>query len=71
MKCRFGRFTIDPETRQLFGDGVEIHLGFGHLEGHTALGPYRAEVKEGYAMAIPPGYEVYENPNGQVFLPCS
>src|SRR5262249_44346117 len=41
--------------RHMHRDGVEIHLGFGELQGHTALGPYRAEVKEGYAMAIPPG----------------
>jgi mannose-6-phosphate isomerase-like protein (cupin superfamily) len=34
--------------------GVEIHLGMGHVEGFTLLGSQRAEVKEGYAMAIPP-----------------
>jgi len=26
MTCRFGRFTIDPDTRQLLSDGAEIHL---------------------------------------------
>ena len=26
MTCRFGRFTIDPDTRQLLCDGAEIHL---------------------------------------------
>jgi mannose-6-phosphate isomerase-like protein (cupin superfamily) len=35
--------------------GVEIHLGYGELEGYTLLGDYRALVREGYAMAIPPG----------------
>jgi len=26
VRCRFGRFTIDPDTRQLLCDGAEIHL---------------------------------------------
>ncbi len=34
--------------------GVEIHLGLGHVQGYTLLGQQRAEVSEGYAMAIPP-----------------
>lgn len=34
--------------------GVEIHLGYSPLKGRTFLGPYRAEVNEGYAMPIPP-----------------
>jgi mannose-6-phosphate isomerase-like protein (cupin superfamily) len=33
---------------------VEIHLGYGELQGWTVLGRCRAEVNEGYAMAIPP-----------------
>ena len=35
--------------------GVEVHLGYGPLHGHTILGDVRAEVTEGYAMPIPPG----------------
>lgn len=35
--------------------GVEIHLGYSPLHGHTILGDARAEVTEGYAMPIPPG----------------
>jgi mannose-6-phosphate isomerase-like protein (cupin superfamily) len=35
--------------------GVEIHLGYGPLHGHTILGDAKAEVVEGYAMPIPPG----------------
>jgi hypothetical protein len=34
--------------------GVEIHLGYGNLQGWTVLGRCRAEVNEGYAMAISP-----------------
>ena len=34
--------------------GVEIHLGFGALQGKTILGSSFAEVSEGYAMPIPP-----------------
>ena len=26
MKVRFGEFVLDPESRQLFRDGVEVHL---------------------------------------------
>jgi DNA-binding winged helix-turn-helix (wHTH) protein len=26
VKTRFGQFTLDSDTRQLFGDGAEIHL---------------------------------------------
>jgi len=40
--------------RHLHREGVEIHLGYGKLHGHTVLGDRRAEVTEGYAMAIPP-----------------
>jgi mannose-6-phosphate isomerase-like protein (cupin superfamily) len=40
--------------RHLHEDGVEIHLGFGALRGFTVLDRFRAEVKAGYAMAIPP-----------------
>lgn len=36
-------------------EGVEIHLGYGPLHGHTILGDVKAEVTEGYAMPIPPG----------------
>ena len=35
-------------------DGVEIHLGYRPLRGHTVLGDFAAEVSEGYAMPIPP-----------------
>lgn len=35
--------------------GVEIHLGYGPLHGATILGDAEAEVREGYAMPIPPG----------------
>lgn len=34
--------------------GVEIHLGYGPLHGHTILGDAKALVTEGYAMPIPP-----------------
>jgi mannose-6-phosphate isomerase-like protein (cupin superfamily) len=39
----------------LHREGVEIHLGYGPLHGHTILGDVKAEVTEGYAMPIPPG----------------
>lgn len=39
----------------LHRQGVEIHLGYGPLHGHTILGDAKAEVTEGYAMPIPPG----------------
>jgi mannose-6-phosphate isomerase-like protein (cupin superfamily) len=39
----------------LHREGVEIHLGYGPLHGHTILGGVKAEVTEGYAMPIPPG----------------
>jgi mannose-6-phosphate isomerase-like protein (cupin superfamily) len=39
----------------LHREGVEIHLGYSPLHGHTILGNSKAEVKEGYAMPIPPG----------------
>jgi len=39
----------------LHREGVEIHLGYGPLHGHTILGDAKAEVTEGYAMPIPPG----------------
>jgi len=38
----------------LHREGVEIHLGYGPLHGHTILGDAKAEVTEGYAMPIPP-----------------
>jgi mannose-6-phosphate isomerase-like protein (cupin superfamily) len=34
--------------------GAEIHLGFSPIKGHTILGSGFAEVREGYAMPIPP-----------------
>ena len=34
--------------------GVEIHLGYGPVTGYTILNNAKAEVKEGYAMPIPP-----------------
>jgi len=40
--------------RHLHQRGVEIHLGFGKLQGDTLLAHQRCEVSEGYAMAIPP-----------------
>jgi mannose-6-phosphate isomerase-like protein (cupin superfamily) len=39
----------------LHREGVEIHLGYGPLHGHTILGDVKAEVTDGYAMPIPPG----------------
>lgn len=39
----------------LHREGVEIHLGYAPLHGHTILGDVKAEVTEGYAMPIPPG----------------
>jgi len=39
----------------LHREGVEIHLGYGPLHGHTILGDAQAEVTEGYALPIPPG----------------
>ncbi|HIQ21536.1 MAG TPA: hypothetical protein EYH34_09930 [Planctomycetes bacterium] len=33
--------------------GVEIHLGYGPLDGYTILGAHCARVTEGYAMPIP------------------
>lgn len=39
----------------IHGNGVEIHLGYSPLHGHTILGNVKAEVTEGYAMPIPPG----------------
>jgi hypothetical protein len=36
-------------------EAVEIHLGYSPLHGETILGDCRAEVREGYAMPIPPG----------------
>ena len=36
-------------------DGVEIHLGYSPIHGKTILGDHAAEVREGYAMPIPPG----------------
>ncbi len=34
--------------------GVEIHLGYSPMHGHTVLGEVKAELTEGYAMPIPP-----------------
>ncbi|MBS1850081.1 MAG: hypothetical protein JST79_04165 [Acidobacteria bacterium] len=34
--------------------GAEIHLGFSHVKGETILGDAFADVREGYAMPIPP-----------------
>jgi hypothetical protein len=34
--------------------GVEIHLGYAPLHGYTILADCKAEVREGYAMPIPP-----------------
>jgi len=41
--------------RHLHREGIEIHLGMGELRGETCLAGSRAEVREGYAMPIPPG----------------
>ena len=38
----------------LHREGVEIHLGFSPIHGYTVLGEAKAEVREGYAMPIPP-----------------
>jgi hypothetical protein len=40
--------------RHLHREGVEIHLGYSPIHGHTILADNRAEVTEGYAMPIPP-----------------
>ncbi len=34
--------------------GVEIHLGYGPMQGHMVLGGARGLTKEGYALPIPP-----------------
>ena len=39
--------------RHRHAQGVEIHLGLGHVQGYTLLGDQPTEVSEGYAMAIP------------------
>ncbi len=38
----------------LHREGVEIHLGYSPVHGYTVLGNAKAELKEGYAMPIPP-----------------
>lgn len=38
----------------LHRQGVEIHLGFSPMHGYTVLGDAKAELREGYAMPIPP-----------------
>jgi mannose-6-phosphate isomerase-like protein (cupin superfamily) len=38
----------------LHDEGVEIHLGYNPMHGHTVLGDAKAELTEGYAMPIPP-----------------
>lgn len=35
-------------------NGVEIHLGYSPIQGHTVLGDFAAKVTDGYAMPIPP-----------------
>jgi hypothetical protein len=40
--------------RHLHREGVEIHLGYSPIHGHTILGDCTAEVREGYAMPIAP-----------------
>ncbi len=35
-------------------NGVEIHFGYGPIQGYTVLGDFAAKVTEGYAMPIPP-----------------
>jgi len=35
-------------------EGVEIHLGYGPMQGHIILGDCQAEVAEAYALPIPP-----------------
>jgi hypothetical protein len=40
--------------RHLHRAGVEIHLGYSPIHGHTILGDCMAEVHEGYAMPIAP-----------------
>ena len=49
--------------RHMHREGIEIHLGRGKLHGFTCLGGSKAEVREGYAMPIPPG-----TPHGYVNL---
>src|SRR5262249_26299922 len=45
--------------------GAEIHLGFSPVQGRTIQGANYAEVKEGYAMPIPPGVDHgFENTSG-------
>src|SRR6185437_10945494 len=38
----------------LHREGVEIHLGYSPVHGYTVLGDAKAEIKEAYAMPIPP-----------------
>jgi len=38
----------------LHREGVEIHLGYSPLHGYTVLGDAKAELRQGYAMPIPP-----------------
>ena len=38
----------------LHHEGVEIHLGYGTMQGYTVLGEAKAKVTEAYAMPIPP-----------------
>ncbi len=53
--------------RHLHREGVEIHLGYSPMHGSTILGDCRAELREGYAMPIPPGTaHGYVNQSDQV-----
>ena len=66
MRCRFGRFTIDPDTRQLLCDGAEIHLSPKAFDVLWALVQHRPKVIEKtelYAQIWPDTHVVDANLN--------
>ena len=66
MRSRFGRFTIDPDTRQLLSDGTEIHLSpkaFDVLATLIERRPKVIEKTELHARIWPDTYVVEANLN--------
>jgi DNA-binding winged helix-turn-helix (wHTH) protein len=66
VRCRFGRFTIDPDTRQLLCDGAEIHLSpkaFDVLWALVQRRPAVIEKTELHAQIWPDTYVVDANLN--------
>jgi DNA-binding winged helix-turn-helix (wHTH) protein len=66
VKSRFGRFTIDPDTRQLLRDGAEIHLSpkaFDVLWTLIQRRPNVIEKTELHARIWPDTYVVDANLN--------